>query len=325
MKTRMNASIMLVAVIVLSASHSLPAQEAVDNDTVSITDWFQSYPGYDVEYAIDTGDDRFLSDYASQGGGVDTFIEFDLGQAYTLTEIIMTDRVTSGGGNFTWVGGLFDYNRIFSYTLSVDGNFSNGDGVVDDVVFEVEAEEPDGPVFEDEIELLQTSTVIPSVTARYVRWELIDTAGANPGANDFQFMYGGGLRGDFNGSGAYDAEDIDMLSAEVRGNLNPPAYDLNGDSLVNDDDRGEWVDVLAMTYMGDANLDGQFDSGDFVTVLTAGQYEDGIAGNSGWATGDWNGDTEFDSSDLVTALTAGGYETGRAAPWPPCQNRRPLF
>jgi hypothetical protein len=299
---------MAVAVCVSATLH---AQQAVDNETVSIIDFFPSFPGYDVDNVLDTGDDRFLSDYASQGGGVDTFIEFDLGDVYPLTEIVMTDRVTSGGGNFTWVGGLFDYNRVFMYTLSVDRNFSNGDGVVDDLILEVEAEEPElGPVLEEDLALLQTSVTFPTFAARYIRWELIDTAGVNPGANDFQFNFGAGLAGDFDGSGAIDAVDIDLLSAEVRNGTNNSTFDANFDGVVNNADRDEWVNVLANTYLGDSNLDGEFNSGDFVLVFGAGQYEDAITGNSTWATGDWNGDTEFNSGDFVAAFAAGGYEQG---------------
>ena len=47
--------------------------------------------------------------------------------------------------------------------------------------------------------------------------------------------------------------------------------------------------------------------------LQAGQYEDGIAANSSWATGDWNGDAELESGDLVLAFQAGGYELGPRA------------
>jgi len=64
------------------------------------------------------------------------------------------------------------------------------------------------------------------------------------------------------------------------------------------------------TYFGDANLDGQFNIDDLATVLAAGEYEDDIVGNSGWATGDWNGDAEFTSDDLTVALADGGYEAG---------------
>ncbi len=58
---------------------------------------------------------------------------------------------------------------------------------------------------------------------------------------------------------------------------------------------------------GDANRDGIFSSADLVQVMQAGEYEDGIAGNSTWEEGDWNGDGEFDTRDLVMALIEGWY------------------
>ena len=147
----------------LALASSVPA-ETIDNTTVSILDSFTAFPGYDVDLAIDTGPDAIFSDYASQSGNIDTFIEFDLGQPYTLSEIIFTDRVTSGGPNYAWFGGLFDYVFTFNYILSVDDDFTNGDGISDDILFELEAEEPDGDVpDESEIELLQTSATIPDV------------------------------------------------------------------------------------------------------------------------------------------------------------------
>ncbi len=118
------------------------------------------------------------------------------------------------------------------------------------------------------------------------------------------------LEGDFNNNGELDAEDIDLLSKEVVAGTNEPGFDLNSDALVNEADRKVWVGDLKNTWFGDANLDGEFNSGDFVAVFTAGQYEDDEVGNSGWATGDWSGDMEFDSADFVVAFTEGGYEMG---------------
>ncbi len=60
--------------------------------------------------------------------------------------------------------------------------------------------------------------------------------------------------------------------------------------------------------LGDANLDGTFDSADLTQIFQRGQYDDGIPGNSTWADGDWDGDGEFSSSDLVAAFQAGRYE-----------------
>ncbi len=58
---------------------------------------------------------------------------------------------------------------------------------------------------------------------------------------------------------------------------------------------------------GDANGDGVFNSSDLVTVFAAGEYEDGIVGNSTFEEGDWNGDGDFTTSDLVFALQQGNY------------------
>jgi hypothetical protein len=119
--------------------------------------------------------------------------------------------------------------------------------------------------------------------------------------------------GDFNGNGILDAGDIDLLTTEVRGGQNPAAFDLTGDGSVNDLDRQRWVNDIKRTYFGDANLDGEFNSGDLVAVFQAGEYEDATGGNSTWATGDWDGDGDFTSSDFVTAFSAGGYEQGPRA------------
>ena len=124
------------------------------------------------------------------------------------------------------------------------------------------------------------------------------------------FIGGPAMPGDFDRNGVLDAADIDQLSSEVRLGTNKAEFDLNQDGQVNDLDRYKWVDELKHTYIGDSNFDGEFSSADFVTVFQAGQYEDAVAGNSGWATGDWNGDTEFNSSDFVAAFQLGSYEAG---------------
>ncbi|MEZ6115663.1 MAG: LamG domain-containing protein [Pirellulaceae bacterium] len=121
---------------------------------------------------------------------------------------------------------------------------------------------------------------------------------------------GGGTPGDFNADDLVNAQDIDLLTAaSIAGNFNA-AMDLNEDGSVNNLDRDVWVNEIKNTWFGDSNLDGEFNSADFVTVFTAGEYEDSVAMNSTWGTGDWNGDGEFSSSDFVAAFTAGGYEMG---------------
>ena len=104
--------------------------------------------------------------------------------------------------------------------------------------------------------------------------------------------------------------DIDALTVATMSGTYQPTFDLNRDGVLDRRDRSIWVEDLRWTYFGDTNLDGVFDSEDLVMVMQAGEYEDGLIGNSSWATGDWNGDLEFSSADFVRALQSGSYEKG---------------
>ena len=117
-------------------------------------------------------------------------------------------------------------------------------------------------------------------------------------------------KGDFDRSGHLTVADLDRLSSAVRGTAEVDNSDLNHDGSVDQDDRRLWVHDLANTFFGDANLDGEFNSTDFVVVFNAGEYEDGIDANSTWATGDWNGNGDFESGDFISAFQDGGYEIG---------------
>ncbi|MCA9201350.1 MAG: hypothetical protein KDA87_27610, partial [Planctomycetales bacterium] len=144
--------------------------------------------------------------------------------------------------------------------------------------------------------------------------------------NQFAYYYSSTEDGDFNSDGVLDAADVDQLSAVIGEETNNKPFDITGDDQVDELDRQAWVknEEFAYTYFGDANLDGEFNSGDLIAVFQAGEYEDGIAGNSGWADGDWNGDAEFDTGDLVAAFKEGGFEAGpraaaSAVPEPACR------
>ncbi len=118
------------------------------------------------------------------------------------------------------------------------------------------------------------------------------------------------VEGDFNRDGRIDVIDIDLLTDATRGKIHPGGFDLNGDERVDQSDRTVWVEQIANTFFGDSNLDGEFDTADFVLVLQGGVYEDGVADNARWDTGDWDGNGEFDTSDLVLVLQGGAYERG---------------
>ena len=116
--------------------------------------------------------------------------------------------------------------------------------------------------------------------------------------------------GDFDNDGILTENDINLLTGVVLSRVDPPTFDLNGDSTVDGADRKIWIEDLAFTFYGDSSFDGQFSSRDFVAVFQNSTYEDSIRGNSAWSSGDWNGDREFNSSDLVLAFRQASYEKG---------------
>jgi hypothetical protein len=119
--------------------------------------------------------------------------------------------------------------------------------------------------------------------------------------------------GDFSNNGVLDINDIDTLTRQAAGLTPDLAFDLTGDSRVDQDDVRYWIHDLFNSWIGDANLDRLFDSADMIAAVSAGQYDDTLVGNSTWSTGDWDGNGEFDSGDLITALSDGGYGAGPRA------------
>jgi hypothetical protein len=119
---------------------------------------------------------------------------------------------------------------------------------------------------------------------------------------------GGGTAGDYNGDGMLTVADLDLQSQAILDNGPAATFDENGDGVVNQADREIWVKDHRGTWMGDANLDGEFSSSDLVVVFQAGRYETGAAAN--WAQGDFTGDMLFNTADLVAAFQDGGFEQG---------------
>ena len=114
--------------------------------------------------------------------------------------------------------------------------------------------------------------------------------------------------GDFNLDDVVDNSDITMLLTAILAGSMDPAFNVDGNGDLDNQDYDHLIRNILQVPYGDANLDRQFDSADLVTVFQAGEYEDGIMVNSTWASGDWNGDRDFDSSDLVKAFQEGAYE-----------------
>ena len=78
--------------------------------------------------------------------------------------------------------------------------------------------------------------------------------------------------GDFDQDGRLLASDIDLLSQQIRRGTFDSMFDLVPDGQVDLNDQLVWVRQLKRTYIGDANLDGEFNSNDLVTVFQNGHY-----------------------------------------------------
>lgn len=117
--------------------------------------------------------------------------------------------------------------------------------------------------------------------------------------------------GDFNQDQQIDSQDIDLICAAMHANDVDPQFDLDQNGTLDQADAAYLLDTILQIPLGDANLDGVFDSSDLVLIFQAGEFEDLVERNSGWADGDWNCDGEFDSGDLVAAFQAGTYGVPR--------------
>jgi hypothetical protein len=288
----------------------------------------QNFNGLQFESGLPVAHSGDLPNWFKEGGGTVHMVDVD------PQPVDPIEGVSSNTNTLTLVEGIDANEAGATYQLSARIGPSLWSG-------------PSEATMEDDfitIELLrQDDTVLASFEARPEPWEVgnpdaqdldgdgtLDTPvdfeytgdGSGPvririfgetqgssrfgGAIDDLTITRGSLMGDYNGSGALDPRDIDFLTAAV--GSDDLTFDANGDGSVTSDDRTTWVEQLANTWFGDANVDGEFNSSDLVTVFTAGKYE--LDEFASWEQGDWNGDQRFGSGDLVTAFAGGGYETG---------------
>ena len=102
-----------------------------------------------------------------------------------------------------------------------------------------------------------------------------------------------GLVGDFDGDGLLSATDIDLLTAQVLVASDDLSFDLNADGQLDSLDREVWVEGIANTNFGDADLNGLVSFLDFVT------FANNFDQPSGWAGGDFDGNGMADFQDFL--------------------------
>ena len=122
------------------------------------------------------------------------------------------------------------------------------------------------------------------------------------------------LPGDFNLNGSLDADDIDLLSAEVLAATNNAFFDLTGAATVDQSDRVYWVETLVGTNFGDADLNGLVDFADFLRLSAA------FGNAAGWRTEIPTGIC-WSTSPISWPCPATLAKACCWVPTTPCQNR----
>ena len=99
--------------------------------------------------------------------------------------------------------------------------------------------------------------------------------------------------GDFNGDGIVGAADVDALSLNAKNTEGNLDFDLNSDGQVDQEDRRVWVEELAGTFFGDANLDKRVQFSDFL------QLSEHFGESGGWSEGDFDGNGVIEFGDFL--------------------------
>lgn len=113
--------------------------------------------------------------------------------------------------------------------------------------------------------------------------------------------------GDFDGNRVWDCNDVDALVVEIASGNNDPAFDLNGDELINTEDLDRWLEQAGVIndprpyggqfpwhfLPGDGNLDGSVDASDF-NIWNSNK----LTATPAWCGGDFNADGFVDVSDF---------------------------
>jgi hypothetical protein len=115
--------------------------------------------------------------------------------------------------------------------------------------------------------------------------------------------------GDYNGDNLVDAADIDILADEIEAGTTDLTYDVNGDSVVDENDLIAHIATLVGrtdggtgTYRGDFNLDGYVDGTD-LAILKASFGLTGL----GYADGNANADDFVNGTDLAIFKATFGF------------------
>ena len=214
------------------------------------------------EENVQANNDLFI---VARGEGLTGYV-FALDTFHAEADLVRVDDGTVVGlGDDSILRDLAGIDEEGSYTLTLSA--------IDNVLT--------GRVFDDQMELLGEISIEEDTYAD--GWAGVGTAINDAGDEANRTLIAASFD-NFVASNTLDINveppTIDELTAAINNGLTDSRFDINGNGTVDAEDREAWVTVSANTYFGDADLNGEFNSGDFVVVFTAGEYEDETVGNS---------------------------------------------
>ena len=115
-----------------------------------------------------------------------------------------------------------------------------------------------------------------------------------------------GILGDYDMETGLGVGDLDLLSSAVLAGSEDMHFDINGDGVVGEEDRSHWIEELAATVAGDANLDGNVQFDDFLAIAS------GFGTDGGWSEGDFDGNGEIQFPDFLLLAENFGFERSTA-------------
>lgn len=168
---------MFAAAIAIGALTAAPAAAVAVVNIVSVSA-SSSFAGYDAGSAIDGS---LLTDWASNSQGAGSYLNISFDAAYDLSAVSVTDRVTSGGMNGSFTGGVTDFTTQYSLTVYSDAMFATPVGTP--LVFNKMV--PGAPSSPADFLNVQT---LGGLTAQYVRYTVLQAGSSNnPGLSNIGF------------------------------------------------------------------------------------------------------------------------------------------
>ena len=219
-----------------------------------------------------------------------------------------------------WVGGYHPYEYIYENSIVTSFQFTVRSDIFDVAAYTWGTDELGNPIkiYESAIGLEFAAWNVYEdpelLSGWYNHYDAMTLRVTAPGTPD--------ALGDFDGDGDVDADDVDILCANMGGD--PATYDLDEDGDVDEDDMVYHVETLVEydtdgdgtadgngTYLGDFNLDGVVNATDL-------QLMKGTFGTSGvgYAAGNANCDTVVNATDLQILKGTFGSAVAGGVPEP---------